>query len=188
MKNLKDGKWTLYVSQNHAQVALNRRKPLTGYVDQCEQEAKLAIHRKHESFERCDTDGFLSQFCHGLTAQRERLKHEIAMHGNTDVFPVIVDIKTGKIVSTRLFRFNDKFSYGTVDKWCVKRGETVDWVTHYRRESSFTKKGLALMYIVAPAYVASRSPWDKTPEQYGTGGLCNVSYYTYIQVEAGFSI
>jgi hypothetical protein len=38
------------------------------------------------SFDRCDTDGFLSQWAHGMNAQLNRAKAEIIENGGKDVF------------------------------------------------------------------------------------------------------
>jgi hypothetical protein len=44
-----------------------------------------------DSFERCDTDGFLSQWASGINAELARTKAEIAENGGTMPFEVLMD-------------------------------------------------------------------------------------------------
>jgi hypothetical protein len=43
-----------------------------------------------ESFERCDTDGFVSQWCHGLNRGVDRAKADIAAKGGQALFAVLM--------------------------------------------------------------------------------------------------
>lgn len=52
-----------------------------------------------ESFDRCDTDGFLSQWAHGLDAQRKRAEAELLENGGTVEVHVLTDLE-GHVVST----------------------------------------------------------------------------------------
>lgn len=64
-------------------------------------EAGRHAEAQAESFERCDTDGFVSQWCHGLNRGVDRAKADIAAKGGQAIFAVLVDAKTGAIVSDR---------------------------------------------------------------------------------------
>jgi len=57
--------------------------------DQLRNKAREADARKEESFQRSDTDGFLSQWASGVTAQKYRKEAELADQGNQDVFRVL---------------------------------------------------------------------------------------------------
>ena len=48
--------------------------------------ANDALRREEESFQRSDTDGFLSQWCLSLSAQEYRRNAEIARNGGTATF------------------------------------------------------------------------------------------------------
>ena len=50
------------------------------------EKAAAAERAAQESFDHCDTDGFLSQWAHGMTAELERAKARIAADGGTSVF------------------------------------------------------------------------------------------------------
>lgn len=48
-----------------------------------------------DSFDRCDTDGFLSQWSSGLNAQLCRAKAEIAENGGVMPFEVLLEVDNG---------------------------------------------------------------------------------------------
>ena len=78
------------------------------------QESKACEKRRQDSFERCDTDGFLSQWANGLNGQLNRAKAEIIENGGYDWFWVLKDSK-GNIVSDKIItdHYNNQ-------KWLVK--------------------------------------------------------------------
>ena len=53
--------------------------------------ASKHIDASYESFERCDTDGFMSQWAHDIMAQVNRKKAEIVENGNMAVFGGLYD-------------------------------------------------------------------------------------------------
>lgn len=116
--------------------------------------------RKHhddreESFQRCDTDGFVSQWASGLTGSLEERRAELASHDHNNVFRVLVDAETGKLASTKCLKVFNKFAgYGTVDRWVVTKpkGERDVWLTDYKRPENFIKKGYRLAWATAKAY------------------------------------
>jgi hypothetical protein len=56
-------------------------------AEQHRQAASDANRREQESWDRCDTDGFVSQFAHGLNAQEHILQAEILEAGGVAQFP-----------------------------------------------------------------------------------------------------
>lgn len=54
-----------------------------------------------ESFERCDTDGFMSQWASGLGAQKLRLEADLAENGGTMLTDALFDLD-GNVASTHL--------------------------------------------------------------------------------------
>lgn len=60
---------------------------------------KASIQAERESFDRCDTDGFLSQWAHGMGAQRDARQIEILENGGHVRVRVLCDAD-GNIVST----------------------------------------------------------------------------------------
>lgn len=139
------------------------------------QQAEQARERKEESFQRCDTDGFVSQWCHGITARDADEAARLADQGNLDVFPVLVDSATGELVATTIHTFQSRFSYGNEYKWAVRRAgaEKAQWVTDYKRDSGFASKGLQKAWMVAPAKLYARLPGNHLPEPRGMAGLAS---------------
>ena len=56
----------------------------------------------YDSFERCDTDGFLTQWASGLTAQLERRQADLLENGGLSWFGVLLDANTGEWVPSKL--------------------------------------------------------------------------------------
>lgn len=54
---------------------------------------KAAAHDQEaaDSFARCDTDGFVTQWAHGINGQLERAKAVIAERGGVQEFPALLD-------------------------------------------------------------------------------------------------
>lgn len=78
-------------------------------ADQLRKEAAEAEQRAFDSFERSDTDGFLSQWASGITAQLKRAQAEIEENGGVADFPALLDLE-GNEVPTRVI----PGQYGTV--------------------------------------------------------------------------
>ncbi len=84
-------------------------------------EAKAAEHRERaeESFQRCDTDGFLSQWASGIEANRLDLQAQVVRNGGLWEFPALFDLE-GKRVPAKLIEVRDRFKgYGTRSVWAI---------------------------------------------------------------------
>ena len=85
-----------------------------------EQAGQNRLKAKRESFERCDTDGFLTQWAHGVNADKDRMQAAILRNGGYAEFPVLVDTATGEVVADKVYTFDNTFAgFGTVTKWKV---------------------------------------------------------------------
>lgn len=103
-------------------------------------EAAQHDREAHDSFERCDTDGFVSQWANGLTAQQKRLEANLIENGGTTeiVGPVTADGEPvrWKVVDTR---------YGT--RWLVldDNDDAVDWLdVTVKNFATLRRKGYSL--------------------------------------------
>ena len=87
-------------------------------AERLEQEAKDNRRRSAESFDRCDTDGFLSQWALDIGADLNRRKAELLRDGGFAQFPVLCDA-AGNVIATRVYKFPDKYSFsgGYVRRW-----------------------------------------------------------------------
>ena len=84
-----------------------------------EADAVAARQRAEESFQRCDTDGFLSQWACSIGADKDRENARVLRNGGYDRFPVLVDAD-GTVVSETIRRFpHPRFDWRTVEKWQV---------------------------------------------------------------------
>lgn len=83
-----------------------------------ELEAAAARHSRErsDSQERSDTDGFLSQWASGLSAELARREIELLRNGGFHEFPVLVDAD-GNVVADRIFWFTNEYSFAREGKW-----------------------------------------------------------------------
>lgn len=64
---------------------------MTNQAEDLRREAQAHEAAAQESFDRCDTDGFLSQWAHGINAELARTKAEIADNGGVMPFEVLME-------------------------------------------------------------------------------------------------
>lgn len=74
---------------------------MTERAKKLRQQAADHVEAAERSFERCDTDGFLSQWAHGLRAQQLRTQAEIEEDGGLAPFPGLFD-QDGQRVDAKL--------------------------------------------------------------------------------------
>jgi hypothetical protein len=122
-------------------------------ANQLRQSAADHDREAYESFERCDTDGFVSQWAHGVNAQLDRLRADIADNNGKWTFEALFDLDGNLIpareVETRygwawmLLDENDRCT-GWFNASHAKNPET--------RRRNDAKKGVYVGTIKAPAY------------------------------------
>ena len=85
-------------------------------IEELHRESNAALRRQEESWERSDTDGFLSQWANGMTASLNREKINLLRNGGYAQFPVLVH--NGEVISTNIVTFpHPKFEWQTVQRW-----------------------------------------------------------------------
>lgn len=141
---------------------------------------------ENESFDRCDTDGFLTQWSHGILGQVEQRKAEIAANGGFAEFPALFDLN-GELVPAKLVRTYDRYKFCHVSKWRVQVSDTdetaIAWITPFPvRKSTMVKKGYTEGYVKAPANAKTWAPEGAR----GLSGAASVSVVTY-RTDGGFS-
>ena len=139
------------------------------------EKAADCIRREQESFERCDTDGCVTQWLLSCSAGDYAREAAIANAGGLQIFKVLLDSNTGEVVGNTIHAFQSRFHYGTEYKWAVRRnGSTkAEWVTDYKRPSGFAAKGLTVAWMLAPAKLYGRLPGNHLPEPRGMSGLAS---------------
>jgi hypothetical protein len=126
-------------------------------ADQWRAEAQKQEDARRESFDRCDTDGFLSQWASGITAQVYEMKAQIAENGGQWTFPGLYEKETGKRLPATLTsrpKFNAAWIMESV--WCIEdpaTGRAVEWVAAFKKgtRSNLFKRGYEERDEVAPA-------------------------------------
>lgn len=148
-------------------------KPTTTKAgDRLRAEAAAADQRREESFNRCDTDGFVSQWANGITAQLKRANAEIADNGGLAEFPCLLDATTGARVDAKLVEVRNRYTHGTDLKWVLstaaERFYGRKWIPSGKRSRIQKQLGLMEGTEMAPA-VAVTAGGGK-----GLSGACSV--------------
>jgi hypothetical protein len=119
--------------------------------DELRAAADAADARAEESFQRCDTDGFLSQWADGLEARRLRLAADIAEDGGTSEFLAVFTLD-GKYVPARRC---ESGHYGWNDYWMLldPDGQATGTFLAYHpaRRATLAKKGYVEGIVREPA-------------------------------------
>lgn len=138
-------------------------------ADRLRDEAAALDQAADASFERCDTDGFLSQWAFGIVAREKRAQADIAEAGGVATFPALVDATTGEWVPSKLI----DGKYGTC--WAILGPDgkfTGEFVTAFpKRAATMLRKG----------YRETRGVWPANARLASTGtglsGSCWVQTY-----------
>lgn len=103
---------------------------------------------KEESFQRCDTDGFVSQWAFGLTAQVKRLQADIVEAGGISQFTGLFTLE-GQRVRAKLI----KTRYGTAWAFCDEQDKfTGKFINAFpQKPETMAKKGYREDDEMAPA-------------------------------------
>ncbi|GAA3173274.1 hypothetical protein [Nonomuraea salmonea] len=122
--------------------------------------AQAAAHEREAeaSFERCDTDGFLSQWASRMVAQEERLQADIEENGGKAMFLALFDLD-GNLLPAIL---RPSRYYGRPDYWTIYadddcRGRAVAFFTPSQAKNgrkaraTDARKGYYVGYVMAPA-------------------------------------
>jgi hypothetical protein len=108
----------------------------------------------HESFDRCDTDGALSQWASGLNASKDRLQADITEAGGLWVFPALFDLDGNLAPAKAVY---NQFGRGWLlldehdrptGRWFNESNARND-VTYVRNNA---KKGFYVGLVRVPAY------------------------------------
>lgn len=105
--------------------------------------------RAEESFQRCDTDGFLSQWAAGISAQKHRLAAQVAEAGGVWSFPALFDVETGERVPAKLIDGRYGTCWALVDEDGRFTGQFIK--AFPAREATMAKKGFREGREMAPA-------------------------------------
>lgn len=106
----------------------------------------------HDSFDRCDTDGFLTQWASGLNSNADRMAADLLDAGNVAEFAALYDLATGDRVPARLFDGQYGLCWMIVD--ATTRKATGTFVSAFpKRTATMERKGYREGAELAPARV-----------------------------------
>ena len=132
-------------------------------------------NERHESFKRCDTDGFLSQWASGIASDEARGAARVAMNGGMDLFPGLYIAATGERVRAKTF----SGAYGSCWALCDEAGNfTGEFLSDNRgQRGALAKRGLVVIGEWAPARATIT----------GHGhGLSGSAWATTVRTDGGF--
>lgn len=141
-----------------------------------------------DSFDRCDTDGFLSQWASELGAQRARLEADIRERGGRWEFRALFN-EAGELVPAKQVRVRDPRGWGTKLSWALLSSDDPNssftgWFSESwdnndnRRIEKNLAKGYRMGWVLAPAKA------DYVGHGKGLSGSCTVSA---VRTDGGFS-
>ena len=111
-----------------------------------------------DSFERCDTDGFMSQWASGCNAAKKRLQADIEDNGGRAEVPALFDLN-GNLIPAKLIDARYGTTWGIFKSWddLNGSGEIVRWVKAFPARRS-TLVGCKVMEgrVMARAYADLR--------------------------------
>lgn len=98
-------------------------------ADQYRALADQAHQRRIESFERCDTDGFLSQFALDIRVNEYMKWAELAENDFQDTFETLADMD-GNLVPCRFIKTQFGYAYGVYESFeeAQNCGKIIKWV------------------------------------------------------------
>jgi hypothetical protein len=146
---------------------------ITKTAEQLRLEAKAHDAEAIASFERCDTDGALSQWSSGLNAQRARLQADIVDAGGVAKFPALFTLDGEYVPAKRI-----EGQWGP--RWMVLDADgnrTGEYLPYFpKRRDTLAKKGYVEGFVLRPA----RADYAE-----GRGGLVTV-YVTSKATDGGW--
>lgn len=136
-------------------------------ADQHDAKSRRHHEAREESFQRCDTDGFLSQWASGLSSQEARENARIARQGGYELFPGLYERATGRRVPAKMI--SGKF--GPCWALCDENGEfTGTFIGDARtKRAKLYKLGYVVLGEWAPAKAMLKG------EGTGLSGTCWVA-------------
>lgn len=128
-------------------------QPVNAEAQALREKAANEDRKAYESFERCDTDGALSQWAWGVTAQKDRLQADIIEAGGKAEFPALFDL-SGNLVPAKEIETQFGWSWMLLDE----REKCAGWFNESKarneetRRKNNAKKGYYVGRVRVPAF------------------------------------
>lgn len=133
----------------------------TQKIEELKKEISAHEQEAFDSFERCDTDGFLSQWAHGLMSQEKRAKVALLENGGRDTFNGLYE--GDRRVAAKTVQVRNQFSHKMETMWLLRDDEAAKfgrkWIKFdYTGKGRIMKSlGLSQREEMAKAYVTTVS-------------------------------
>lgn len=122
-------------------------------ADELQASMKAEYERAHESFERCDTDGFVSQWASRLGGDADGAAVELCKRRGLTTVSVLLDAETGEIASTH-HAWGQYGAYWVLnDAAAEKAGKRFVNESRASKQATFVKNMLAKGFKVGTAEV-----------------------------------
>lgn len=129
-------------------------------ADEWRAKASANEQAKADSWERSDTDGFMSQWASGLMAEEYRLCALLAEAGGLTTTTALFDAETGELASTHLHDGQYGLSWVLNDAAAAKVGKRFvslsQAATPQKRHAAMVKKGFTTGLVRVAGYVAMK--------------------------------
>lgn len=136
------------------------------------EQAAAARKRSADSFDRSDTDGFLSQWASEITARKHDACASLAEQGGRAEFPALLDMG-GKPVRAKLIQTKFGSAFMLLDEDDQATGEFVNLSKARKadkRNEAYAKKGYQMATVRVPAAVALGDGLQPMPYFFRTDG------------------
>jgi hypothetical protein len=118
-------------------------------AEQLRDRARQLEQAAADSFDRCDTDGFLTQWSQQMNASLHRLQADVLENGGVWTFPALFDLE-GNLVAAKLVQTRHGLAWGVLASEDPHSAIT-KWLTaHPARESTLERKGYREGLVEAP--------------------------------------
>ncbi|MFS0885076.1 hypothetical protein [Aeromicrobium sp. 179-A 4D2 NHS] len=148
-------------------------------------EAAAKEREKHDSFERSDTDGAVSQWASGISADRLRLEAQVVEQGGVHEFRALFDLE-GNLVPAKNVQTRYGYAWAILSDPDDPNSDVTAWVNESKarkgaqRRKTMEKKGYREGIVKAPAKVMTGGSGT------GLSGALTVSNYIG-RADGGFS-
>ena len=133
-------------------------------------EAAKLRQQAHDSFDRCDTDGFLSQWASNLNARLKEHEAELIENGGRDVFPGLYE-KEGRRIAAKFI----SGQYGFV--WLLRDDEAEKFGRRFIPASEKSKVRKTLGMVIRREKVPARAKISGKGKGLSGAACCQVITY-----------
>jgi hypothetical protein len=145
-------------------------------AEDCRAEARRCRERSAESWERSDTDGFLSQKANDVNAQVYEIQADLIERGGVAIFPALFDLEGNQVPAIRELNQYDNWSWRLLDPDAPNTRRTLGWF----HESNARKPGAARSNDAKKGFYVGRA---MAPAEASTNGNRSTFWATVVKID-----